>query len=82
MINTIVGAGAVGAGAASLYGSGSDQMMRLRLRKIGTKSGMWAFNNKRKYKNIVICLTSRETKMTDCTQYCILWLFTFLKKNN
>jgi hypothetical protein len=32
MINTIVGAGAVGAEAASLYGSGSDQMMRLRLR--------------------------------------------------
>jgi hypothetical protein len=29
MINTIVGAGAVGAGAASRYGSGSDQMMRL-----------------------------------------------------
>jgi hypothetical protein len=31
MIDTIVGAGAVGAGAASRYGSGSgiDQMMRL-----------------------------------------------------
>jgi hypothetical protein len=31
MINTIVGAGAVGvrAGAALRYGSGSDQMMRL-----------------------------------------------------
>jgi hypothetical protein len=29
MINTIVGAGAVGAGAASRYGSGSDQKMRL-----------------------------------------------------
>jgi hypothetical protein len=31
MFNTIVGAGAVGAGAASRYGSssGSDQMMRL-----------------------------------------------------
>jgi hypothetical protein len=29
IINTIVGAGAVGAGAASRYGSGSDQMMRL-----------------------------------------------------
>jgi hypothetical protein len=29
MINTIVGAGAVGAGAASRYGSGYDQMMRL-----------------------------------------------------
>jgi hypothetical protein len=32
MFNTIVGAGAVGAGAASRYGSGSDQKMRLRLR--------------------------------------------------
>jgi hypothetical protein len=33
MLNTIVGAGAgaVGAGAASCYGSGSDQLMRLRL---------------------------------------------------
>jgi hypothetical protein len=29
MIYTIVRAGAVGAGAASRYGSGSDQMMRL-----------------------------------------------------
>jgi hypothetical protein len=29
MLNTIVGAGAVGAGAASRYGSGSDQKMRL-----------------------------------------------------
>jgi hypothetical protein len=28
MFNTIVGAGAVRAGAASRYGSGSDQMMR------------------------------------------------------
>jgi hypothetical protein len=27
--NTIIGAGAVGAGAASRYSSGSDQMMRL-----------------------------------------------------
>jgi hypothetical protein len=37
MINTIVGAGAVwsGAGAASRYGSGSDQKMRLRLRNTG-----------------------------------------------
>jgi hypothetical protein len=32
MFYTIVGAGAVGAGAASCYGSGSDQKMRLRLR--------------------------------------------------
>jgi hypothetical protein len=35
MCNTIVGAGAVGAGAASCYGSGSDQRcgsLRLRLR--------------------------------------------------
>jgi hypothetical protein len=32
MIITIVGAVAAGAGAASRYGSGSDQMMRLRLR--------------------------------------------------
>jgi hypothetical protein len=31
MFNTIVGAGAVGAGAALRYGSGSDQKMRLRL---------------------------------------------------
>jgi hypothetical protein len=29
MFNTIVGAGAVGAGAASRYGAGSDQKMRL-----------------------------------------------------
>jgi hypothetical protein len=29
MFNTIVGAGAVGAGTASRYGSGSDQKMRL-----------------------------------------------------
>jgi hypothetical protein len=29
MFNTIVGAGSVRAGAASRYGSGSDQMMRL-----------------------------------------------------
>jgi hypothetical protein len=29
MFNTIVGAGSVVAGAASRYGSGSDQMMRL-----------------------------------------------------
>jgi hypothetical protein len=29
MINTIVGAGAVRAGAASRYGSGSDQKMQL-----------------------------------------------------
>jgi hypothetical protein len=29
MFNTIVGAGAVGAGAASRYGSGSDQKMRI-----------------------------------------------------
>jgi hypothetical protein len=29
MFNTIVGAGAVEAGAALRYGSGSDQMMRL-----------------------------------------------------
>jgi hypothetical protein len=29
MCNTIVGAGAVGAGAALRYGSGSDQKMRL-----------------------------------------------------
>jgi hypothetical protein len=29
MFNTIVGAGAVGAGAASCYGSGSDQKMQL-----------------------------------------------------
>jgi hypothetical protein len=29
MCNTIVGAGAVGAGGASRYGSGSDQKMRL-----------------------------------------------------
>jgi hypothetical protein len=29
MFNTIVGAGAVGAGAASRYGSGSDQKKRL-----------------------------------------------------
>jgi hypothetical protein len=29
MFNTIVGAGAVGAGATSCYGSGSDQIMRL-----------------------------------------------------
>jgi hypothetical protein len=29
MFNTFVGAGAVGAGAASRYGSGSDQKMRL-----------------------------------------------------
>jgi hypothetical protein len=29
MIKTIVGAGAVGAGAESRYGSGSEQMMRL-----------------------------------------------------
>jgi hypothetical protein len=29
MFNTIFGAGAVGAGAASRYGSGSDQKMRL-----------------------------------------------------
>jgi hypothetical protein len=32
MINTIVEAGSVGAGDASRYGSGSDQMMRLRFR--------------------------------------------------
>jgi hypothetical protein len=32
MFNTIIGAGAVWAGAASHYGSGSDQMMQLRLR--------------------------------------------------
>jgi hypothetical protein len=32
MIYTIVRAGTVGAGASSRYGSGSDQMMRLRLR--------------------------------------------------
>jgi hypothetical protein len=31
MFNTIVGVGAVGGGAASPYGSGSDQMMRLLL---------------------------------------------------
>jgi hypothetical protein len=31
MFNTNVGAGAVGAGAASRYGSGSDQIMRFRL---------------------------------------------------
>jgi hypothetical protein len=30
MFNTIVGGGAIGAGAASRYGSGSDQKMRLR----------------------------------------------------
>jgi hypothetical protein len=36
MINTIVRAGAVGAGAASRYGYGSDQMMRLRLRNTGS----------------------------------------------
>jgi hypothetical protein len=29
MFNTIVGAGSVEAGAASRYGTGSDQMMRL-----------------------------------------------------
>jgi hypothetical protein len=29
MFITIVGTGAIGAGAASRYGSGSDQMMRL-----------------------------------------------------
>jgi hypothetical protein len=32
MFNPIVGVGSVGAGAASRYGSGSDQIMRLRLR--------------------------------------------------
>jgi hypothetical protein len=32
MFNTISGPGAVKAGAALRYGSGSDQMMRLRLR--------------------------------------------------
>jgi hypothetical protein len=37
MFNTIVGAGAVGAGAASRYGSGSDQKMQLRLCNIGFK---------------------------------------------
>jgi hypothetical protein len=31
MFNTIVGVGAVGGGAASPYGSGSDQMMWLLL---------------------------------------------------
>jgi hypothetical protein len=35
MFNTIVEAGAVGAGAASRYGSGSDQKMRLRLCNTG-----------------------------------------------
>jgi hypothetical protein len=37
MLNTIVGAGVVGAGAASRYGSGTgfDQKMRLRLRNTG-----------------------------------------------
>jgi hypothetical protein len=36
MFNTIVGAGAVG--AASRYGSGSDQKMRLRLRNTGIRN--------------------------------------------
>jgi hypothetical protein len=36
MFNSIVGAEAVGAGAASRYGS--DQMMRLRLRNTGFTS--------------------------------------------
>jgi hypothetical protein len=35
MMKTTVGAGAIGAGAASGYGSGSDQMMRLS-RDFGT----------------------------------------------
>jgi hypothetical protein len=38
MFNTIVGDGAVGARAASRYGSVSDQMMRLRLRNNGKKA--------------------------------------------
>jgi hypothetical protein len=39
MLNTIVGAGDVGAGAraASRYGSGSDKNMRLRLRNTAQK---------------------------------------------
>jgi hypothetical protein len=41
MFNTIVGAWAVGAGAASRYGSGSDQKMRLRLRNTDTKATFW-----------------------------------------
>jgi hypothetical protein len=36
---TFVCSGAVGARAASRYGSGSDQMMRLRLRN----TGYWVF---------------------------------------
>jgi hypothetical protein len=36
MFNTIVGTGAVGAGAASRYSSGSNQKMRLRLRNTGS----------------------------------------------
>jgi hypothetical protein len=35
MFNTIVGAGAIGAGAALRYGSGSNQKMRLQLRNTG-----------------------------------------------
>jgi hypothetical protein len=38
MFNTSVGAGAVGAGAASSYGSGSDQMMWLLAAPCGSGS--------------------------------------------
>jgi hypothetical protein len=47
MFNIIIVAGAVGAGAVSRYGpgSGSDQMMRLRLRNTGFEEQCTIFFN-------------------------------------
>jgi hypothetical protein len=56
MINTIVRAEAVGARAASRYGSGSDQMMRLRL-------GNTAGNSFPQQKFMISSMTSRMKKI-------------------
>jgi hypothetical protein len=63
MFITIVGTGAVGAGATSRYGSGSDQKMRLLAAPCGSGSAT--------LQKIINPCTSKLLSNEDCSAYCI-----------
>jgi hypothetical protein len=67
MFNTIFGVG--GAGAASRYGSSSDQMMRLRLFNTGRNAGMSEYRKKVSPALLIFPLVRRVSPASASVRY-------------
>jgi hypothetical protein len=72
MFNTIVGAGAVGAGAASRYGSGSGQKMRLLAAPQHCKQLTLNCKVNEAEKNQAVLLSGVGTKSTYEAHYLVM----------